>query len=163
MTSSQALAASSGYLYERVKVKAISKATIVELSDEPTLLDTFTKFCVQMCKHYTGMSLQLTDGSADLLTAQSNMLVACGKGMIKVGTALAKHTALAKNTAMSARKHANNSIDREKIIAEVMKDRLSRTEAKLRRDHETAGTFRNTEMPPAKYQRVNHETAGTFT
>ena len=160
--SSQALVASSGYLYERVKVKAISKATIFELSDEPTLLDTFTKFCVQMCKHYTGMSLQLTDGSADLLTAQSNMLIACGKGMIKVGTALAKHTAMSANPG-GARKHANNSIDREKIIAKVMKDRLSRTEAKLRRDHETAGTFRNTEMPPAKYQRVNHETAGTFT
>ena len=39
-------------------MKIIAKATIAELSYEPTLLGAFAKFCVQMFSHYTGTGLQ---------------------------------------------------------------------------------------------------------
>ena len=76
--SSRALVTSSGYFSEQVKVKTIAKATIAKLSEQPTLLDTFAKFPVEMIMHYhnvhTDTGLQPANGSVDILTARSKML-----------------------------------------------------------------------------------------
>ena len=136
--SGQALVTSSGYFSEQVNVNTIARATIIKLSEQPKLLDKFAKFPVDMMKHYQDWPTDLW--TVDILTARSKMLIRCGKCMIEVGEALA----MAGFSEMA----------RETVIAEAMDDSLPRIEAAFRRDQETAGAFRSTQMPPTKYQSV---------
>ena len=69
----------------QVKVKKLKKATIMELSQETNLLDSFNEFVLAIFRHY------LCRTNTDCLTAGSRLLIACGKLMNKVGEALATH------------------------------------------------------------------------
>ena len=53
-----------------------------------------------------------------------------------------------------ARRPGCSEMARETVIVEAMEDSLPRIEAAFRRDQETAGAFRSTQMPPTKYQSV---------
>ena len=77
--------------------------------------------------HYKPAADNTAVESTDLLTARAKVLIACGKGLMKVGDALSKHS-MESPDPRTAIKTAEQSLAREKVIGKVMKDRFYRIE-----------------------------------
>ena len=130
---------------EQVKVKKLNSTTITELSQETNTLDLFNEFPTTKIAHYLKIA-QFTN-THDLQTARARLLIGTGKGMIKLGEALATHRKENDYPPDAVLSHEVSEA-RKKVIEKVMHDKFAKMEADYRAYHEKADTFHG-DMPTA--------------